>query len=114
MAIDSGLNGNFDLTKDTVDRIVSNKPGAYLLGKKNSDGTMMVHYAGRSDYDLNARLKNHVDNYPAFAFINLDTRKQAYDKECWLYHTFNPRDNSVHPAKPSDTSYTCSISGCTN
>lgn len=107
MAIDSGLHGNYDLSNEVIDRNVLHSAGAYLLGTKISDGSMIVHYTGRSDSDLNARLKNHVDKYRAFAFINLASVKAAYEKECYLFHTFNPRDNSVHPAKPEYTSYRC-------
>ena len=32
---------------------------------------------------------------------------------CWLYHTFNPADNGIHPARPQGSNSLCSWIGCT-
>ena len=37
----------------------------------------------------------------------------AFEKECWLYHTFNPADNGIHPARPQGSNSLCSWIGCT-
>lgn len=104
MGIDVGLNGNHSLDSSTIDQKVSHSGGAYALGVSlQTDGGMPVKYVGRSDSDLNSRLKQHASEgqYSYFAFTHRTGAIAAYEKECELYHTFGPLDNVVHPHKPN-------------
>jgi excinuclease UvrABC nuclease subunit len=90
--------------------------GVYLLSRNKSD----YHYVGRSDDDLNDRLKKHVDEthpkqimeYKWFTYQVKSTNKEAYEAECKLFHKHTPPDNEIHPAKPDGTTYPCPIRGC--
>jgi len=116
VAIPSGLFGPFDLTAQVIDaRIPFSLPGAYLLGPAEplNPGAVIPRYAGRSDDDVAARLKRHVGAYPKFLYDTFPTALLAFEKECGLYHTFNPPDNIVHPARPQGTRLKCPWPGCT-
>jgi hypothetical protein len=106
----TGLSGPFNLTADGVSAAVKQKsPGAYALGK-TENGAFAVHYVGRSDVDLAARLQQHVFKwYPHFKCGYLPSPKSAFEKECRLYHDFNPPDNDVHPARPSNSNWGCPV-----
>jgi hypothetical protein len=116
MAIATGLFGIFQLTETAIDLHVSSGIGAYLLGDQlNSDGSLFVRYAGRSDSDLNKRLKDWVGSYNHFLYGYYSTIADAYQAECHFYHTFGGADgrldNSVHPAKPFFVSGSCPVCG---
>lgn len=104
-----GLYGPHPLTTLGVAAAVTTKsPGAYALGKMGDDGIFYIDYVGRSDDDLPGRLQKHVpERYPQFYYGYLPSAKAAYEKECALYHDFNPPDNKIHPATPPNTSYSC-------
>jgi hypothetical protein len=108
MAI-TGLEGPFSLTKNEIDRVITRvSPGAYALG--NSEGnTFYVNYVGRSDDDLNGRLKDHVGKYQQFKAGYFPTAKAAFEKECNLFHDFGEYslDNKVHPARPALSYWKC-------
>jgi hypothetical protein len=104
MGINVGLNGNHLLISPTIDQKVSRSGGAYALGVSLlPNGEMPVKYVGRSDYDLNSRLKQHASEgrYKYFVFIYCAGVGAAYEKECQLFHTFGNLDNAVHPHKPN-------------
>lgn len=110
MAIAMGLaSGPHALTDAGVDAAVELiLPGAYVLGKMGLDGVFYIDYVGRSDDDVAGRLKQHTpERYPQFFYGYYPTAKAAYEKECWLYHTFKPQDNKVHPAKPKNSWLSC-------
>jgi hypothetical protein len=103
----SGLSGPHALTNKGIDDAVTQtSAGAYALGRSDSN-TFYISYVGRSDSDLNARLKNHVGNYTQFKFGYLGSPKAAFEKECNLYHDFNPPDNSIHPDRPKNSGWKC-------
>jgi hypothetical protein len=110
----TGLGGPYALTDEVINRVVSRtSPGAYAVGHVDTnDNTFYVEYVGRSDDDVNNRLHRHVGNYSSFKFGYFSTKKAAFEKECRLYHDFNPPDNKVHPARPAGTDYSCPVPGC--
>jgi hypothetical protein len=115
MATAMGLaNGPYSLTTSGIDAAVTSKSaGAYALGKMGDDGVFYISYVGRSDDDVACRLRDHTAKwYPQFFFGYYLTAQAAYEKECWLYHTFRPGDNVVHPAKPRSSRLTCPNCGC--
>lgn len=111
MSIQHGMSGPYPLDKATVDRTVAQAKGVYALGKNVSQVSMTANYVGRSDVDLNERLKQWVDTrkYSSFMFKTVLTVKEAYERECELYHALSDLDNEVHPAQPAGTNYTCPV-----
>ncbi len=103
----SGLDGEYPLTESGVDTNVSRtSAGAYALGRTEGE-KFLISYVGRSDDDVNARLKKHVDDYAKFKYGYFSSPKAAFEKECNLYHDFEPPDNKIHPARPGNTNWTC-------
>ncbi len=114
MAVPMGLqSGPHPLTvAGATAAVVYTSPGAYALGKMGTDGIFYIDYIGRSDDDIAGRLKQHApERYPEFFFGYYPSAKAAFEKECWLYHTFRPVDNVVHPARPRGSNWTCP-NGC--
>jgi hypothetical protein len=106
----SGLSGPFNLSNTGIDGAILRKsPGAYALGYTR-ENTFYLGYVGRSDDDVNARLKCHVGlKYPQFKFGYYPSALAAFLKECELYHAFGPAglDNKVHPCRPNNTNWKC-------
>jgi len=105
----SGLYGPYPLTANGVAANVKGKgAGAYALGSTDADGVFRIAYVGRSDDHLAGRLQQHVlEPYLQFKHAFFPSAKAAFDKECWLYHTFTPPDNKVHPARPRNANWSC-------
>lgn len=103
----SGLKGSYALTESGIDaNVTRTSAGAYALGRVK-DETFLVSYIGRSDDDVNDRLKDHVDDYDRFKYAYFPSPKAAFEKECNLYHDFDPPDNKIHPARPNNTNWSC-------
>jgi hypothetical protein len=83
----SGLHGPHKLTTEQIDAVVIGKgAGAYALGNQSAD-TFLISYVGRSDDDLNGRLKDWVGSkYPMFKYGFFKSAKEAFEKECHLFH----------------------------
>ena len=114
-SITVSLVGPFALNAGKIDRVVAkNRIGVYLLGPVNSQGLLTVKRVGRSDTDLNSRLKQYGGQYDNFLFAYCSTPKEAFEEECRLYHEYNPPDNSIHPDKPTGTNYRCPVIGCSH
>ena len=64
---------------------------------------------GRSDKDLNDRLKDHIGEYGRFKFEYYGSAKAAFEKECHLYHDFTPQDNKIHPDRPDGSNWKCPV-----
>jgi hypothetical protein len=107
----SGLFGPHPLSAAVLElNVKGSGPGAYALGRTSTDSTtFIISYVGRSDSDLRGRLGAWVGSYPEFKYGFLPTAKDAFLKECSLYHDFGETalDNEVHPARPNGTSWTC-------
>ena len=111
-----GMFGPYDFTSEKVDEIITKKsPGNYALGYiSQKTGKFIVRYVGRSDSDVNDRIKDHIDEsdeYQSFKFSYATSPKDAYAKECENWHDFGglngELDNSYHPDKPNDTNWKC-------
>jgi hypothetical protein len=102
------LSGPYPLTTVGVDGAVTSKsPGVYALGKFEN-ATFYIHYVGRSDDDVGARLKQHVKEwYPQFKFAYATSPKDAFEKECELFHDFGGSNNPNHPSRPAGTTWRC-------
>lgn len=115
----TGLRGTFKLDNKTIDSEVSkNKIGVFVLGyltkeTKETPSSLFIKYVGRSDTDVNKKLKEYVgknEQYTHFKFDYFKTTDEAFHKECALYHDFDPLllDSKKHPSKPADNKdYRC-------
>lgn len=95
-------------TIESIDMNVEKSIGNFLLGI-TVKGLFKVKYIGRSDIDLQQRLKElqKNDEYTDFKFFYSPDPITAYKKECNDYHTFLNNtefklDNDTHPQKPKD------------
>ena len=107
----TNLHGPHPLTPDGIDAAVTGVgPGAYALGRHDGE-TFFVAYVGRSDSDLNDRLKDWTGTkYKHFKYGFLETSKAAFDKECILFHDFggtDKLDNEIHPDRPNGSGWRC-------
>jgi len=107
--------GSYQLTSDQIDKAVTAKsPGNYALGYPSSS-SFIVCYVGRSDTDVNARLKSWAaqnTRYKQFMFSYATSPKAAFEKECKNYHDFGGSgrlDNDIHPQRPQSTDWRCPV-----
>lgn len=103
----TGLTGPYSLTAQNIDaQITKISPGNYALGTDGAKFT--VNYVGRSDEDLNNRLKSWVGSYTHFKWGYASSPMAAFLKECENYHDFGIHgDNKVHPARPGGSAWKC-------
>lgn len=92
--------------QDVDASVTSVSPGVYVLDKTKS-GPWVNSYVGRSDVDLNARLKKWVGKYFHFRAAYMGSPLAAFEAECELFHAFNPTDNTAHPARPANSNWVC-------
>jgi hypothetical protein len=107
------LSGPHLLTSATIDQVVTKvSPGVYVLSR---DGKA-ARYVGRSDNDLKTRLKDWVPTaYLYFWYSYASSPKDAFLKECLLYHRYGGSsvlDNRIHPARPENTNWRCPDLSC--
>lgn len=105
-----GMNGPYPLTDKKIDEVVTKtSAGNYALGY-TKESVFYVKYIGRSDNDLNMRLKNWVGKYTEFKFSYATSPKAAFDKECNNFHDFGETDkldNTIHPDRPNNSGWKC-------
>ena len=81
-----------------------------LLGH-SANGKFYIDYVGRSDSDVKKRLHDHIGENSEFKYEYYASSEEAFDKECYLYHEFQPPRNKIHPAQPADNDWQCMICG---
>ena len=107
-----GMNGPYNLTEAIIDLNVGIGPGNYGLGHVGEDGIFIVRYVGRSDTDLNSRLKDWVGKYKQFKYSQTSSREEAFKKECKNFHDFDGvsgLDNDIHPDRPDGRNLECPV-----
>ena len=110
---ETGLKGPYTMGKSEINETVTQQsPGAYALDQSHDAGAFHITYVGRSDTDVNARLQEHVGKYKRFKFEYYASAQEAYEKECALYHDFNPPARIAHPSRPTGTKWKCPL--CTS
>jgi hypothetical protein len=111
------MNGPFLLNSETIDdHVIKNRCGNYALGHGVHKGRFAVMYTGRSDKDLNGRLKDYIDKpYTTFKFSYADSADAAYGEECRNFHYYKDSgytlDNEIHPDKPEGSGVKCPVCG---
>ena len=104
------MKGSYELDSKTIDeKINKTSAGNYALGKIK-DKSFIVSYVGRSDSDVNSRLKDHVGKHPKFKYSYASSPKAAFQKECENYHDFGEDKklkNRIHPDRPENSDWKC-------
>lgn len=72
--------------------------GAFVLDSENGAKFHAV-FVGRSDLDLNSQLHLYVGVYKRFKYVYCSSAKAAFERECGLFHDFDPYDNAIHPLR---------------
>lgn len=104
----TGLLGPYHLTFDGIDAAVDRKSaGVYALGHSDPDGRFVVRHIGRSDEDIKSRLCDYIGSDVMFKYRYFASPKQAFLKECELFHTFSPPGNRIHPDRSRDANWEC-------
>ncbi len=102
------LYGPFQLTEPGINaHVQSESPGVYALGYQRKT-LFIVSYVGRDDADLRTGLRKHLAApYEQFKFGYAVSARDAFLKECELYHDYVGLDNKRHPSPPKGTDVTC-------
>lgn len=104
----SGLHGPFQLNFDDIETAVAErKPGVYALGTRDLQGRFAIMSIGRSDTDIKARLRECIGAGTHFKFDVFASEREAFEKECELFHEIRPPGNFIHPARPAGTTLRC-------
>lgn len=102
------LEGPFRLTVDEIDSAIGTKTaGTFAIGHVDHLGRFVVQHVGRSDSDVRAQLRNKIGAEPYFKHLCFETAKEAFEKECELFHAFQPPGNFLHPERPPGTDWKC-------
>ncbi|HGM9960901.1 TPA: hypothetical protein ACKREV_000444 [Providencia stuartii] len=112
------MKGSFPLSNEEIDKQVDkNRMGNYAIGY-TKDGNFHTTYVGRSDTDVNARLKKHVGkhgNSKRFRYDYASSVTAAFERECENYHKYKGSlTNDMHPDQPDEHGKTiyCPVSSC--
>lgn len=105
--------GPYPLTEKAIDREVPSAKGCYALGSKSTSGITVLR-VGRSDSDVNARLKWYLDRegYEECTHFFVDvykTKKDTFEVECFMFHDYEPDLNERHPGRPRGTNHCCPV-----
>lgn len=110
---------SYPLTIAQIDKqVTKTRPGNYALGFIGDNDAFKVRYVGRSDDDVNERLKDHVNEdreFKKFKFLYATSAKVAFEKECVNYHDYvdtGKLKNKYHPARPKGSNWKCPVQGC--
>jgi hypothetical protein len=114
--------GPFPFSIESIDeRVEPGRIGAYvLLQAEESRGDLMVVRVGRSDTDMNRRLKTYLggaeyagderyDLVTYYSFAYCETAESAFATECVVYHDWEPPLNDRHPGKPRGSEARCPV-----
>ena len=120
--VKSGLGRPLPLKESTIQKEVDgssdwSSASVFVLGgiRKGADGKLRFHIKKVShvDGDLGKELRKFIGKYSGFRFKFCRSTRNAYDKECEIYHNFKPIENIKHPVKPKNTKFYCSVINCT-
>jgi hypothetical protein len=95
-------------TKDRGKIVRRWKPGVYVFSRSADK----ADYVGRADNDLSQRIMSSCRGYQTFWFAYASSPRDAYLRECALWHGLSPTDNRNHPGVPAGSFWRCPVSGC--
>jgi hypothetical protein len=89
--VKTGLLGPYPLSYESINEIVVRRsPGTFALGYVDAGGRFRVRHVGRSDSDVAEKLLRYIGAESLFKFSYFETVKAAFEKECHLFHDFEP------------------------
>jgi hypothetical protein len=95
------LDGPYRLLVDEVRLAVRQSPcGVYALGSLREDGLFAVSYVGADYVNVTEDLCNKIGTAPSFKFRAFSEPESAFLQLCYLFHSFHPSGNFVHPERP--------------
>ena len=101
------LYGPIQLTEQRIEEHLVHSPGIYALGYTRNDN-FVIAYLGRADADLRTELKMHVRGpYQQFKFTYALSTRDAYEKQCELFHDSSGLENDSHPRPPRGRHFVC-------
>lgn len=102
------LYGPLPLSVDRIHtHVQANSPGVFALGL-TVDETFLTKQIGRSDEDLQSALRPHVGGpYPQFKFSYAISARDAFERECELFHSLITLDVPIHPEPPKGMKLSC-------
>jgi len=97
--------GPYQLNTNNIPAVVTRtSAGVYILSR---DG-ISANYVGRSDTNLAERLATWINQgYSHFWFEYVTSQIQAFNGECNWYHSYQNLDNTIHPARPTNSGWQC-------
>ena len=120
--VSAGLGKPMPLNEVTITNEVDNGDGwssasVYVLGgiRKGLDGKprFQIKMVSHVEGDLGTELRKHVGKYKGFRFKFFRSTRNAFDKECHIFHEFRPIENINHPIPPRNTKFKCPVADCT-
>ena len=117
----SGLGKPIPLQEVDILREVDNSKdwsssSVFVLGgiRMSADGKFrfQIRKVSHVDGDLGKELRNYVGKFSGFRFKFFRSTRNAYDKECQIYHQFKPIKNITHPIRPRHTKFVCPVADC--
>ena len=117
----SGLGKPIPLQEVDIVREVDNSTdwssaSVFVVGgiHKSADGKFrfQIRKVSHVDGDLGKELRNYVGKFSGFRFKFFRSTRNAYDKECQIYHQFKPIKNIAHPVRPRHTKFVCPVADC--
>ena len=120
-SVKAGLGKPLPLNKETIKTEIDDaenwsSASVFVLGgvRRGADGKPRFHIkrVEHADGDLGKKLSSYIGKYSAFRFKFFRSTRNAYDKECEIYHNFRPSDNNYHPVRPKNTKFLCPIVDC--
>lgn len=102
------LKGPHELSFDRLEQVLPKaRTGIFALGYVDREGRFRVQSVGRDDYDVRARLCELIGSSVMFKFAVLPTPREAFEKECELFHNLRPPSTVIHPARQRGTDWLC-------
>lgn len=93
--------GAYSLTLETINSLIDKRIGNYELGYRDQNCNFVQKYVGRSDHDLNSRLKDHIGEYSEFKYSYAESIWEAYLTELEDYNkNWMNLDNKIFPDRP--------------
>lgn len=105
-----GMKGPYRLNSETINKIVNRvSSGNYAIGRRNKNGTFLFRVIGRANKDLNSKLKSLLNktDKPLFKFRYSENAREAFEKECTIYHDFVINKKIKHPQRPTKSNWKC-------
>jgi hypothetical protein len=108
ITLKTGLLGPYRLTFEGINNAIRRKSaGVYALGANDPQGNFQVKHVGRSDDDLRAELCERIGSAIMFKYRLFPSARDAFNKECELFHDFSPPGSRIHPGRPKGTTWEC-------